>query len=108
MARFVLWCVVGLRVEPELVGVEGAPGAKTVRLAIVAITTVLPFFAALSASVHDQVLLRFFKRVRRVKVIVRRASFSNPCTRRIDRRNARGFATFIRRLRTILPLPSFA
>jgi hypothetical protein len=82
--------------------------AKTVQRAVVAKSARFAFFAALSAVVHDQELLRFFMRVRRVKVIVRRASFSNPCTRRMDRRSARGFATFIRRLRTSLPDPSFA
>ena len=50
----------------------------------------------------------FFIFTRRVKLIVRLASFSNPWTRRMDRRSALGFATFIRRFRTHLPEPSFA
>jgi hypothetical protein len=99
--------VVSFGIETEFVGVEKRMAAKTVLRAFVAVIAAPLFFAALSAVFHDQLLLRFFMRVRRVNVIVRRASFSNPCTRRMDRRNARGFATFIRRLRTSLPLPSF-
>jgi len=73
-----------------------------------AITARWCFLTALSATVHGQEVFRFFILTRRVKDIVRRASFSNPCTRRMDRRNARGLATFMRRLRTMRPEPSFA
>jgi len=70
--------------------------------AVVAVIASWDVLAALTATVVHQEVFRFFKRVRRVKLIVRRANFSNPCTRRIDRRKARGFATFMRRFRTHL------
>ncbi|MEE8609061.1 MAG: hypothetical protein V3S55_15765, partial [Nitrospiraceae bacterium] len=61
------------------------------------IPTYLLLFAALAAV--SGIASHFFIFTRRVKEIVRRASFSKPCTRRIERLSARGFATFMRRLR---------
>jgi len=82
--------------------------APAMLLAVVAVIAKYVLASALSATVAEIPGDHFFILTRRVKLIVRRASFSKPCTRRIERRSARGFATFIRRLRTHLPLPSLA
>jgi len=68
----------------------------------VAIKTHVGLFAALSAGVNGHEDRRFFIFTRRVKLIVRRASFSKPWTRRMLLRNALGFAMFMRRFRTHL------
>jgi len=64
-------------------------------------------FAALATRMLHQPR-RFFGLTVPLIVKVRRTNFSNPCTRRSDRRNAFGLATFMRRFRTMRPLPSFA
>jgi len=68
--------------------------------AIVAVATKLDARSALAASMPVELLDHFLIFTRRVKLIVRLASFSKPATRRIAFRSARGFAMFILRLRT--------
>jgi len=108
MSRFVLGGVIGLWVESEFIGVKLPPKAATAMIVtVVTLKAELLEGAALTASVHQE-LFRFFMRTRRVNWMVRLASFSKPCTRRMERRKALGLATFIRRLRTIRPDPSLA
>ncbi|KKL93330.1 hypothetical protein LCGC14_1875820, partial [marine sediment metagenome] len=70
------WRVIRLWVQSQLVRVEQRSAATMIDT-IVAIAAKVPFETALAASVRHQDL-RFFIFTRRVKTMVRRASFSNP------------------------------
>jgi len=94
--------VVGFRVQAEFIGIKKVMAAIAVIFAATAIATDKFFLSALHAIPFVDVQRHFFIFTRRVKLIVRLASFSNPCTRRIAFRSARGFAMFILRLRTHL------
>ncbi len=100
MTVCVLWRVVSFGIQAQLVGVEEPKlWTRAMILAAVTIPTKGHDRTALAATdVHELDFFLIF--TRRVNEIVRRASFSNPETLRMPRRNARGFATFIRRLRT--------
>ncbi len=103
MACLILWCVIGLWIEPKLVRVEHVRhSAPAMVFAVMALKTKFADVAALSAAVAFPFRHFFFNFVRRVKTMVRLASFSKPWTRRIARRSARGLQVFILRLRTHL------
>jgi len=92
--------VVGFRIQAEFIGIKNSYRAAAVIFAVVAVHTELFNDSALTATVSVARGNHFFIFTRRVKLIVRFAIFSKPWTRRIAFRSARGFATFILRLRT--------
>lgn len=110
MAALRRGCVIGFWIQTELVSIKYCGSAVATLYAVMAVTTEvkLPIAANFAiAFVHQED--RFLaERTRLLKLIERRANFSNPCARRIALRSARGFATFMRRLRTRRPEPSFA
>ena len=94
--------VVGFRVQAEFIGVEHHCGAPAVICAVVAVSAEFDPSPALSTTMFVFLVAHFFIFTRRVKLMVRFANFSKPCTRRIAFLSARGFAMFILRLRTHL------
>jgi len=105
MAGSVSWAIVGFWVQAEFVGVEKvrAFAAVTYR-APLASTATVERVARIATELRHQRL----RRIVCVSLSVRRASFSKPSRRRIERRSARGFAGFMRRFLTRRPEPSLA